>query len=228
MKAVLGPAHGSSWSLSMGPRCCGESIIARETCRPMVYDMDTGYDARPIAAIATRALCLPGRYPRSARRAVTSFARRNAHASGSAGGGLPAGTGDASLFPVHAGQLARIIADLLSLPPPAQPSAAHGGDKHSHSHSHSHSQSHSHSPRPSIRKGPSWSKGESVFDPGETSGKEDGSEPSDICAERLARLPVWKLLDSPHAFHEVFSCAVLVMEALQAQGPRGHHPPRVG
>lgn len=35
-------------------------------------------------------------------------------------------------------------------------------------------------------------------------------------------------MDAPNAFHEAFVCAVLVLEAAQAGGVRGHHPLRVG
>lgn len=126
------------------------------------------------------------RYPRSATRIVTTFVRRQ-HTpplyAGEAGAG---GGGDFCPFPSHIGNLTRMIADLLSLPP-----VGSAANKTSSSEE----------------------------------GKDDGSEPGDICALRLARLEAWKLLDSPYAFQEMVSCAVLAMDATQlhAQG-RGHHP----
>lgn len=47
-----------------------------------------------------------------------------------------------------------------------------------------------------------------------------------MVALRLARLEAWRMLDSPHAFQEMFSSAVLVMEeaASQRTGTRYYHP----
>lgn len=128
----------------------------------------------------------PERYPRSATKAVTSFVRgghtpsylrERFSPSGATG---PSGGWDSCPFPSHAGNLTRMIADLLCLPPSA----------------------------PTINATPE-------------EGKDDGSESRDVCALRLARLQAWKLLDSPHAFQEVFSCAALLMES------HSHHTLRV-
>ncbi|CAN0049048.1 unnamed protein product, partial [Hapterophycus canaliculatus] len=124
------------------------------------------------------------RYPRSAARAVKSCARRHAEAKGG---------GDSCPFPVHAGDITRVIADLLSLEGQQQ-----------------------HSP-----------DGAAAGGGGGGGARERGAEDvesADARALRLAALPAWPLLDSPNAFQEAFSCAVLVMEAAQAaKGPGGQH-----
>lgn len=121
------------------------------------------------------------RYPRSAARAVKSCARRHADSKGG---------GDSCPFPVHAGDITRVIADLLSLPRQQQsqsPEGAAGGS----------------------------SVSASEGDTGVV------VESADARALRLAALPAWPLLGSPHAFQEAFSCAVLVMEAAHAVKARG-------
>lgn len=123
------------------------------------------------------------RYPRSATRAVKSCARRHI---------LARGGGDSCPFPVHAGDITRVIADLLSLqPPPPSTAAAEGSDAAA------------------------------------ASGGSEATESGDARAFRLAALPTWRLLDAPNAFHEAFSCAVLVMEAAQTAGARGQDRMRV-
>ncbi|CAM9447701.1 unnamed protein product, partial [Scytosiphon promiscuus] len=125
------------------------------------------------------------RYPRSAARAVKSCARRHAAAKGG---------GDSCPFPVHAGDVTRVIADLLSL---------QGQQQQQHS-----------------AEGAVGAAGSGIAAKERDTGV---VESADARALRLAALPTWPLLDSPHAFQEAFSCAVLVMEAAQAAKARGGH-----
>lgn len=130
------------------------------------------------------------RYPRSAARAIKSCARRHVTARGG---------GDSCSFPVHAGDIARVIADLLSLQPPS--TGAAGAEA-------------------ATVAGASGADATGV-------GRSGAAEAGDACALRLAAKPTWRLLDAPNAFQEAFSCAVLVIEAAQAVGARGQHRMRV-
>ena len=132
---------------------------------------------------------------------IKSAARR--HSFAGAGG-------DSDPFPVHAGDLTGIIADLLSLLPPSATQPSSAGES---------------------RSGPAAAaaaEASDIMDDGDgrkMSGH--GVEPADVRALRLAALPTWPLLDAPNAFHEVFACAALVLEAAQVRGNRGHQHLRV-
>lgn len=128
------------------------------------------------------------RYPRSAARAVKSCARRHA---------ITSGGGQSCPFPVHAGDITRVIAGLLSLEAPSSAGAT----------------------------GVEAGRGGSATAP--AAGGVEGAESGDVRALRLAALPTWRLLDAPNAFQEAFVCAVLVMEAAQTPGMRSTRPLRV-
>lgn len=130
------------------------------------------------------------RYPRSAARAVKSCARRHVTARGG---------GDSCPFPVHAGDITRVIADLLSLQPPSTGAAGAAA---------------------ATGAGGSGADATGV-------GRSGGAETGEAGALRLAALPTWRLMDAPNAFQEAFSCAVLVIEAAQTAGARGQHRMRV-
>ncbi|CAN0329669.1 unnamed protein product, partial [Ectocarpus sp. 8 AP-2014] len=134
------------------------------------------------------------RYPRSAARAVKSRARRHA---------MSRGGGDSCPFPVHAGDITRVIATLLSLQHPSPASGEPAGAD--------------------TKSGGGGGGGAAAAAPAES---------GDARALRLAALPSWRLLDAPNAIQEAFSCGVLVMEKAQAAGGsggggggggRGHH-----
>lgn len=101
-------------------------------------------------------------------------------------------------FPVYAGDLTHVIADLLSLPPPVSTSGGHEETKGSDCSS-------------------------AAFGSRDVA----EAEAMDLCALRLATLPAWPLLDAPNAFQEAFAMAVLVMEVGLAAGTRDHNPLRV-